>query len=401
MVINNQDIDTKRIIHEMEDELSHLMDYWIKNVYDIDNGGFIGGRDFYNQIITGEEKGLVLTARILWTFSAVYNHNKKQELLDNAQNAYKYLIDYFWDKENGGFFWAVNENGQVSSSRKQIYAQGFAIYGLSEYYKATNNKEALDYAIQTFNLIEEKSFDAQDGGYLEALSSDWKHLDDMRLSEKDDNTPKSMNTHLHILEPYTNLYRVWQDNFLLQKIKDLLEVFSTKILNKETFHYELFFDMDWSLQSNIVSYGHDIEGSWLMTEAAYETKDDQLITETEAIDIKMVDITINEGMDSNGSIFYEKKGDHLDTDKHWWPQAEAMVGLAYAWKISGKDKYLQQMAKTWDFIKENMIDKERGEWYWRVDKAGEPYTSEVKLGFWKCPYHNSRALMEVIKILGA
>ncbi len=400
MVINKTD-ELKTIIHEMEEELARLMDYWMINSYDNNNGGFLGERNYYNQIVPEAEKSLVLNARILWTFSAVFNHTNNERYLEPANRAYNYLMDYFWDKHKGGFYWAVDYKGIVTSSRKQTYAQGFAIYGLAEYFKATKKQEALNFAIQTFNLIEEHSFDADNGGYLEALSSDWKKLEDMRLSEKDDNTPKSMNTHLHILEPYTNLFRVWPDELLEQKITDLLHVFAHKILDKQTFHYHLFFDMDWTVRSNIVSYGHDIEGAWLMAEAAYEIDDEMLIREFEKICIKIVDATIRDGMDSDSSIYNEKKGNHLDKDKHWWPQAETLVGIAYAQKISKNEEYLNHLINTWEYIKKYIIDTENGEWHWRIDKDGKPYTNEVKLGFWKCPYHNSRALMEVIKLLSA
>ena len=383
----------------MGDELTRLLNYWINNSYDLNYGGFLGGRDFYNREIENAEKGAVLNARILWTFSAAYNFSNNYSYLEAAVRAYTYLIDYFWDKENGGLFWSLNHDGSVISSRKQIYAQGFGIYGLSEYYRATKDEQALNYAIQLFELIEKYSFDSEFGGYIEALSDKWEKLDDMRLSDKDANEPKSMNTHLHILEPYTNLYRVWKNNLLKEKIKGLLQVFTHYIINSKTYHFDLFFDYDWKVKSDIESYGHDIEGSWLLAEAAHEIGNEKLIEEVEKYTIRMVNATLKEGMDSDGSVFYEKEAGYVDDDKHWWPQAEALVGLTYAWKITGKSQYLDIMLKTWQFIKENMVDKENGEWFWRVNNLGLPNTIDVKLGFWKCPYHNSRALMEVIGLL--
>ncbi len=399
MEVKSTFISWDQIVKEMDEELSHLLIYWIDNSYDNNWGGFIGGRDHYNQLIPGAEKGAVLNARILWTFSAAYNFTNDSKYLDVAYRAYNYIINNFWDKEYGGLFWSLNEQGEVLSSRKQIYAQGFGIYGLSEFYKATGNQLALEYAIKLFELIEEHSYDSEFGGYVEALSQDWNQLKDMRLSSKDANLPKSMNTHLHILEPYTNLYRVWKDDQLKNKMNSLIHVFIDHIINQDTGHFELFFEYNWTVKSAITSYGHDIEGAWLLYEAAVELSDVELVNKVASISIKMIDATIKEGMDKDGSVFNEKEHDHLDDDKHWWPQAEALVGLAYAWNITGKEKYYNTMVKTWSFIKEKMIDKKNGEWYWRVDAKGNPVTEDVKLGFWKCPYHNSRALMEVITIL--
>jgi len=231
------------------------------------------------------------------------------------------------------------------------------------------------------------------------LSEDWSPLEDMRLSEKDANEPKSMNTHLHILEPYTNLYRYWKNPLLGESIRKLIRVFLDQIIDRRTAHFNLFFDMDWTVKSSIVSYGHDIEGSWLLSEAAEELGDEALINEVNEMALRMVNVTLDEASDDDGSIFYESEGMHLDTDKHWWPQAEAMVGYTNAWKLTGDQKYLDQAEKVWDFIDLYLVDHELGEWFWRVDLDGTPYISDEKAGFWKCPYHNSRALMEVMKRL--
>ncbi|WP_159519202.1 AGE family epimerase/isomerase [Sunxiuqinia indica] len=384
---------------ELEAELRAILSYWIDHTQDKDKGGFVGARDHYNRLVPGAEKGAVLNARILWTFSAAYNFTQNPGYLNIANRAYHYLVDRFIDPINGGLYWSLNEDGKVANSRKQIYAQGFGIYGFSEYYKATQNKEALQHATGLFELIEKHSYDHDHGGYIEALSENWSPLEDMRLSSKDANEPKSMNTHLHILEPYTNLYRVWPDEQLKKKMDDLIRVFINHIINKKTSHFQLFFDYDWTVRSGIISFGHDIEGAWLLAEAAYELADDKLIAEVEDISLKMVDAVLAEGMANDGSVCYEQENKHLDTDKHWWPQAEAMVGLVYAWKISGDKNYLEMMNKTWHFIQTHLIDNKNGEWFWSVDNNGVPTTNNDKAGFWKCPYHNSRALIEVIKNL--
>ena len=386
---------------ELSQELENILAYW--TTYGLDNefGGFVGRRDYLNQQISGAPKGVVLNARILWTFSTAYNFTKKPEYLIIADRAYQYIKEHFNDSRFGGLVWELDEKGEVLNGRKQIYAQGFGIYGYSEYFKASKNPQALEDAIELFELIEKYSFDPVEGGYLEAFANNWSTLEDFRLSPKDANEPKSMNTHLHILEPYINLLKVWPDARLKEKTAALIRIFLDRIIDHRTHHFNLFFDIDWTVRSSIVSFGHDIEGAWLLYEAAKEVGDELLIAEVSNNLIQMVDATLADGCAADGSVFNEKEliSGHLDSDKHWWMQAEAMVGLAYAWKITGKDIYLDQLTKVWHFIRTFVIDPVNGEWFWRVDKNGIPVTSEDKAGFWKCPYHNSRAMMEVITII--
>lgn len=384
------------IVPEMKEELNSILNFWAKNTIDTCHGGFVAELNGQGKQTSADEKGAVLNTRLLWSFSAAYNFLKDPVFLVLAHRAYDYIVKHFWDNENGGVFWSVKNNGTVKNSRKQAYAQGFAIYGFSEYYKASGKQESLDYAIQLFKLIEANFADEKNGGYIEALGSTWQHLADMRLSEKDANEPKSMNTHLHIIEPYTNLYRVWPNELLKERIEDLLKIFRDKIVDQKTFHFNLFFDMDWTVKSNIDSYGHDIEGTWLLNEAAQLIKNEELIDQMKVLSLKMVDVTIREGLDNDGSVFYELDNGHLDTDKHWWPQAEAMVGLLDAYKNSSNINYLHRALLVWKFIVKHMKDTENGEWFWKVDKTGQADSISPKVGFWKCPYHNSRALMEVI-----
>ena len=382
-------------------ELENILKYWIDFGLDHVNGGFVGKRDHYNHQISGASKGAVLNTRILWTFSAAYNFTKKPEYLAVADRAYQYIKEHFEDKQFGGLIWELDEKGEILNGRKQIYAQGFGIYGYSEYFKASKNPQALEDAIALFELIEKYSYDPIEGGYLEAFANDWSTLEDFRLSLKDANEPKSMNTHLHILEPYTNLLRVWPDDRLKEKTASLIRIFLDKIIDQRTHHFNLFFDTDWTVRSSTVSFGHDIEGAWLLYEAAKVVGDDLLLAEVTTNLVQMVDATLSDGCAADGSVYNEKNtiSGHLDSDKHWWMQAEAIVGLAYAWKITGKDTYLDQLEKVWHFIRTFVIDPVNGEWFGRIDKYGVPIISDDKAGFWKCPYHNSRAMMEVIGII--
>lgn len=395
----NQKIEKYK--NELITAWKNILDYWIDNGVDLQLDGFVGRRDHFNKLVEGSVKGAVLNTRILWSFAAAYRYFKDPRYKNMADRAYDYLVAHFVDREYGGVYWAVDAKGNPENTRKQIYAQGFGIYGFSEYYRATGRQDCLDQAKKLFSLIEQHSFDAQHGGYLEALDNKWLPLTDMRLSDKDENYPKSMNTHLHILEPYTNLYRVWPDDQLASKMKLLIRTFLDHIIDSQTGHFHLFFDSDWTIKSNVVSFGHDIEGAWLLTEAAEVLGDELLLQEVSDIAIKMSAATMREGMDASGGLNYDydPATGKTDTDKHWWPQAEAMVGFLNAYELGGDPVYLSKSMDIWQFIKEKIIDRRLGEWYWRVDDRGNPYENEDKAGFWKCPYHNSRACMEGIQRL--
>lgn len=383
---------------EIQESLHDILQFWLKNTLDLEHGGFIGKMDFEGKVHPKNEKGGVLNARILWTFSAAYNFTKNEEYRQIAERAYHYVQNYFRDKENGGVYWSVDFEGNPLSTRKQIYSQAFTIYGLAEYYKATQNSEALDFAKELFYLIEKHSFDQRQGGYFEAFSKDWTLLEDLRLSEKDRNDPKTMNTHLHVLEAYTTLHEVWKDSFLEKQIRNLLTVFSDKIINPKNNHMRLFFDKNWLYTSKCISFGHDIEASWLLQEAAEAIHDDDLITKFKAIAVKMADAS-TEGLQADGSMIHEfdPSTKHRDTHREWWVEAEGMVGFLNAYQISKNEKYLSIVQGIWDFTTKHLKDTEKGEWIWGVYEDYSPMKNEDKVGFWKCPYHNARACMEILK----
>ncbi len=388
-------MNVREIREQMRAEYANIMNFWISKMEDHEYGGFYGGRDKDGDLEPNAEKGAILNGRILWSFSTAARIFGRPEYKEAANRAYCYLRDFFYDKKNGGFFWSLDSKGQPIDTKKQAYAQGFCIYGLSEYYRMSQDHEALDLAMETYHLIEKHFRDPKYGGYTEALSADWKPMDDVRLSEKDENTPKSMNSHLHIIEPYANLYRAKADEEVRQSIIHCLDIFTEKIIDKKTGHFNLFFDMDWTVMSHIDSYGHDIEGAWLLYEAAEVINDKERMEKLKPICKRLTDVTLAEGWDGD-SIFYEKVNGHLDTDKHWWPQAEAMVGLTDTWRLTGDQSYLDKMALVWGFIRQHIIDTKKGEWLWRTNREGLDVYKDVKAGFWKCPYHNSRALIEVL-----
>lgn len=368
---------------------NNILPYWRDKMVDHTNGGFYGRRDGFDKLDAEADKGVILNTRILWTFSLA-GRRVSEEYHGLATRAHQYLIDRFIDHDEGGVYWMVDFKGNPSNTKKQIYAQAFAIYALSEYYFLSRDETSLKHARRLFDCIEQYSLDPIDNGYLEAFDRDWNLLDDLRLSEKDANEKKTMNTHLHILEAYTNLYRCWRDERLLRQLKNLIRLFIDKIITSD-FHFGLFFDEQWNLRSKEISYGHDIEGSWLLYEAAIVSEDEKLIRESAGIAVRMADVAINEGLDEDGGLRNE---DH-NADKDWWPQAEAMVGLVNAGQISGKKEYLDTAVKVWNFIKRNIIDQKNGEWFWGISQSGEVIIHEDKAGPWKCPYHNSRAMFEL------
>ena len=377
---------------------TNILPYWINKMVDTTYGGFYGRIDGTEVCRPDAEKGAILHARMLWTFSAAYRLLKKEEYLDMATRAKRYMIDSFYDKTYGGIYWSLTHQGDPLDTKKQIYAIGFAIYGLSEYYRATADAEALTYAIHLFESIETHSFDKIKNGYCEALTREWGEIADMRLSEKDANERKTMNTHLHILEPYTNLYRVWKDERLKNQLRNLIFLFTDKILNKETHHLELFFDDDWNSKYSIVSYGHDIEASWLIHEAALELKDPAVLQYVEPLVQKIAEAA-TEGFTPEGGMIYERNltNGHVDADRHWWVQAETVVGYMNLYQHFGDEASLDKALACWEFTKSHLIDRVNGEWFWSLRADGTINHTDDKAGFWKCPYHNGRMCMEIME----
>ena len=388
----------KNFKSEVEKELNSILSWWIKYALDKENGGFYGKINNDNCVDSYAEKGLVLNARMLFTFSSAYLQNSNIEYLKIGDEAFKYLVNYFQDKENGGFYWSVDFKGKVLDHKKQIYGQAFTIYALSEYYKISQNVDVLELAKNCFLLIQKHSFDALNHGYTEAFTIDWKEITDNRLSTKDQNEKKSMNTHLHLIEAYANLFSIWPDDQLKHAIKKLLNNFKEHIIDKRTNHLHLFFTETWEVKSTAFSFGHDIEAAWLLLEAAEIINDKKEIETFKKIALEITDAAIA-GLNERGGLWNEFDSETMEWDKemHWWPQAEAMVGFYNAWQISNKEDYLSQSLKSWTFIKDYLIDSQNGEWYWGLHSDYLPMHEKEKAGFWKCPYHNSRACLEIIK----
>ena len=394
---------------------TNILPFWQERMVDYQQGGFYGRIDGHNTLHPDAEKGAVLNARILWTFSAAARvlHNTPYRIL--AARAYDYLVQRFIDREQGGVYWSLNADGTPLDTKKQTYAIAFAIYGLAEYYRATQDPEALNAAIGLFEDLEMHAYKCEnekigkcENGYVEALTRDWQPIADMRLSEKDENGTFTMNTHLHVLEAYTNLYRVLKNvqrddvqgtkERVERQLRTLIDIFATRIFDPATGHLMLFFDENWHpLSSSLslgegrgeVSPGHDIEAAWLLHEALEVLGDEVLLNQTLPV-IHSLAQAAEEGI--------------MD-EKEWWCFAEAVVGYLDQWKLYQGEKTIEsninlELAEAaFHYIQTHLMDRENGEWYWSLLPDGTPDYTHDKAGFWKCPYHNSRMCIEIIERL--
>ena len=398
----------------------NILKFWIDNMQDKENGGFYGRIDGHNTLHPEAEKGAIINARILWTFSAAYRvltdgqqpTAKSRTYLEMATRAKDYMIEHFIDHEYGGVYWSVDYKGNPLDTKKQFYAIGFAIYGLSEYARATGDREALDYALNLYECIEEHALDRENNGYIEAMTRTWQPIADMRLSEHDANYPKSQNTHLHIIEPYTNLYRCLKEmrdaescdpmetlSRVEASLRNIINIFTDRILNPQTHHLDLFFENDWTRGAGqLESYGHDIECSWLMHEAAMVLGDQDVLKKMEPIVVEVAKAS-EKGLLPSGAMIHEAdltRGT-VDDDLHWWVQAEAVVGFLNIYQYFGDEAALDKAFHCYQYILDELVDYENGEWYWSRKPDGSINREEDKAGFWKCPYHNGRMCLEIIE----
>ena len=373
---------------------------------DYRQGGFYGRIDGYNVLHPDAEKGAVLNARILWTFAAAARvlNNTPYRIL--AARAYDYLMQWFMDREQGGVYWSLNADATPLDTKKQTYAIAFAIYGLAEYVRLTNNQEALNAAIRLFEDLEAHAYKWDNekiskckNGYVEALTRNWQPIADMRLSEKDENGVFTMNTHLHVLEAYTNLYRVLKNvqrddvqgtkERITKQLRTLIDIFANRIFDPATGHLMLFFDEKWQPSNTHTSPGHDIEAAWLLHEALEVLGDEELLNQTLPVIHSLAQAAEENIMD----------------EKEWWCYAEAVVGYIDQWKLYQDEKPIEsninlELAETaFHYIQTHLMDRENGEWFWTILPDGTPDRTHDKAGFWKCPYHNSRMCIEIIERL--
>ena len=373
--------------------------FWLNRVMDFENHTFAGEVDSTGNPLRQAPKGGILTARILWTFSHAWMLFHEDIYRKAADEAFRFLINFFWDPKYGGTYWLVDWQGLPLDTKKHLYSNAFSMYALVEYHRATGNPDALEKAKEIFRLVEQFAHDVEHLGWLESFERDWSPLADSRLAEGEHNAPKSMNTHLHWMEAMTNLLRVWRDPLLEERQAEMLRLFLERIIHSSRHQLILFLERDWTPLSEIVSFGHDIEASWLLVEAAEVLGKEGVLREAQERSLLMVEAVVKGGLDSDGALVYEADSHGwVQTNKDWWPQAEAVVGFFNAYQLSGEEKYLQLCARSWNWI-QTKLRHPTGEWRWGTDQAGNPLQRELA-GFWKCPYHNSRMCFEILERVG-
>ena len=379
---------------EFKTELfNNILPFWFQMKTE---DGFVAALDNANQPIPGKPLGLIMVARLLWTYArayGLYQDERHRELADHAKTV---LIEKFADTENGGFYWTVDETGTALETKKQCYGQAFCIYAFSEHFEATGDEDSLVRARELFYLLEDKAWEPKSSGYLETFEADWTPLEKMRLGAEDLDAPKTMNNHLHMIEGYANLLRVAPNRETRNSCRRLLRVIKDKIILPDSPRFGLFYDMNWKLIDPVISPGHDIEGSWLLCEAAEIIGDEDLKSEFKALAKKMAQLVLDTGLESGSSVYDEfQPGENGSETKCWWPQAEGVVGFFNAYELTGEERYLKASQSIWDFIKAKFIDRENGEWFWGVHSDGRLMDKE-KTGPWKSAYHNGRACFEML-----
>ena len=387
---------TEQLLFETAEVLEHnILDWWL-TLRD-PRGGFFGEVSSSGEIQQDAPRGEILNARIIWAFSAAYQLLPKPEYLEAAVAAGEWFLAHFCDAEHGGVYWSVTAAGERLDDKKQLYAQGFAIYGLSELYKVTRDPKVLAAAAALFQIVECRFADREHGGYIEALARDFSPLEDMSLSAHDINADKTMNSHLHIMEAYANLYKVWPAPELKDALVRLIDLTCTRIMGPDG-HLQLYFERDWSVLPGALSYGHDIETSWLLLECAMATRDLDVVSRVRPYAASLGRAG-NEGLLADGSMLYEKLPDGtLDESRQWWVQAETVVGNLWLWKYHGDDAAADRALACWAYIRDRLIDRTGGDWYWAILPDGSPDLAQPKAGFWKCPYHNARMCLEIQKL---
>lgn len=372
-----------------------ILPFWSKLKDDV-NGGFYGYMDYNLEVDKKAVKGCILNSRILWFYSNAYLTLKDESLLAYAKHAFEFMKNHCLDKENGGIFWSLNCDGSVFDDTKHTYNQAFAIYALCSYYDASKEEEALNMAFVLVDLIESKCTDSV--GYLEAFNRKFEPVDNDKLSENGVIAHKTMNTLLHVLEAYTECYRVSKNQRVKERLYFMLDTIIGKIYNPQLHRQEVFFDENYNSILDLHSYGHDIETAWLVDRTCELLADENYTNKLLAI-TKDLTKQIYEVAYQDHSLLNECDRGEVNSSRIWWVQAEAVVGFINGYeKDKDQVRYLDAARDIFDFILTKVVDKRAAsEWYWEVDKDGKPFSEKPIVEPWKCPYHNGRMCFELIK----
>ena len=382
-----------QLVTEVRRELvDHIIPFW-KGLRDDVRGGYVGQVDFDLTRRPEADKGCILNSRILWFFSEAALALGDESLLDEARHAYA-MLKHMTDDVNGGVYWALHADGSVADGTKHTYNQGFAIYALSAYFRASGDAEALARARAIFDVVERRCRDA--GGYLEAFTADWRPESNEKLSENGVMASRTMNTLLHILEGYTGLYQAEPDAAVRARLTEILDTLEAKIWNPVLRRQEVFFDLEYRSLIDLYSYGHDIETSWLADRTLDALGDAALTARIRPILLAMADHTFADALSDHGFANECERG-RVDGRRVWWVQAEALLGFLNAWERTGEARYREAVRSQWRYIRDVLRDPREGsEWYWFVNEDGTPGDRPI-VEPWKCPYHNGRMALEVLR----
>lgn len=384
------------MLREVKEHLQNkILPFWM-GLKDETHGGFYGEVGYDQKINHKSVKGGIYHSRILWFFSNAYLTLKDKLYLDYADHAYEFLKNHLIDREYGGIYWTVTYDGKPADDSKHTYNQSFAIYGLASYYDASGNTEALELAYEIFHNIENQCKD--EGGYLEAFDRNFKPISNDKLSENGVMADRTMNTLLHLLEAYTELYRVDTKEEVAICIRQMLDTFADKVYNPELRRLEVFFDPDWNSLIDLHSYGHDIEASWLIDRTCEVLNDEYYTKKISTITKDLADYIHQVALDRDSSVFNECVNGLVDKTKVWWVQAEAILGFVNGYQMDQtRDDYLETSKNIWNYIKKYVIDpRENSEWLNELYRDGKPIIEKELAGVWKCPYHNGRMCFELI-----
>lgn len=381
---------------ELRAELEgRIIPFWLK-AKDEEHGGYYGYIDDSLSVHKAAVKSCILTSRILYFFSECYALLGRKDLKDAADHAFIFLRDHCFDKVNGGLYWSVDAEGRKLDTTKHTYNQAFGVYALSTYARCTGNKEALDLAFSLFSIIETKCKD--EGGYREEAREDWSPAPNDKLSENGVMATRTMNTLLHVAEGFAGLYEASHDKRVAAASTEIGRCWIDKVYNKEKHREEVFFDDAYHTLIDLTSFGHDIESSWLLDTAVALLDDEKLKTEVSAACQKMAHAVYEKAFISR-SVINEDEGGNMDQSRIWWVQAEAMLGFMHAYeKEPDYTPFHDAVFAIWEYIKDYVIDKRPGsEWFWRVDTEGVHDKDKEIAGPWKCPYHNGRMCIRLIR----
>lgn len=382
----------------LADLKDNILPFWTSHICD-PAGGFFGAVRNDGVPVVTEDKGSVLNARILWTFSCAYRHFGLESHKAIADRAASYFLSHFIDNRHGGVYWSLRPDGTVSNNIKQSYATAFGIYGTAEHYRATGDMNSLEAAKKLFRTLQDKVHDSKWKGYYEVFGDDY-NLTDTDGVDGVSGAVKTMNSHIHIMEAYTTLYRIWPDSEVRDALVELVNILQNRLYSKRTGHLILYCDEKWKPLKDIDSFAHDIETSWLLTETADALGIDSMTATIRKQSLQMVDAALS-GQRADGVM-----RDWHDTSGYagklsWWAQCETIIGCVNAWQLSGEEKYLDTALKVWSYVKGHFIDHRHGDWLKNLNADGTPLAGDMKVSEWNCPYHSCRMGFEMLNRLPA